>query len=184
MRCTWAWPASRWSPSPPDPPPLRTSVCSVSVVDAPESIPNFSSSERELLGLCRTVANFASTSARSRGWREGTSPFGGTARVGLARRRMRRTPAPAPRRVRASCNTVRSRNHQHRRARTARFGGGAAIPLGAESFAVLFALRAFATGKLNRSCPSSAELGGDIAQFSSTPLYLSSHAPVRTNDEL
>ena len=63
-----------------------------------------------------------------------------------------------------------------------RFGGGAAIPLGAEHFAVFFALRAFATGKLKRARPSSADPGGDNAQVSSTPPHLSSHAAVGTND--
>ena len=40
MRCTVAWPPSRGSPLPPDLPPLRTSVYSVSVVATPGSTPN------------------------------------------------------------------------------------------------------------------------------------------------
>ena len=83
-------------PLPPDPPPLRTPVYPVSVVATPGSTPNSSSSEHELLALSRTAAHFASTSARSRGWRGGASLFAGTARIGLTRMRMRLMPAPAP----------------------------------------------------------------------------------------
>ena len=52
----------RWRPHPPDPPPLRTSVNSVSVVATPGSTPNSSSSERALVGLSSTEASFVSTS--------------------------------------------------------------------------------------------------------------------------
>ena len=71
MRCTWAWLPSCWRPCPPNPPPMRASVCSVSVAATPGSTPNSSSSECELLALSRTASSFASTSARSRGGRGG-----------------------------------------------------------------------------------------------------------------
>ena len=186
--------------TPPDPPPLRTSVYSVSVVATPGSTPNSSSSA--LLGWSRTVANFASTSASSREahrfWWECSSWLD------------RETDATD------ACTGSKhiSRNSQHRRARTARcwsgsssahFEGGQPAskfrhvsehcclkfglaltlrkrcgdPARRQTFRCLFRT---STGRLKPAGSSSAEPGGDNASLSSTTLHLSSHVAMRTND--
>ena len=102
---------------------------------------------------CPTVANFASTSARSRGWRRGTSLFDVNARVGVTGGRLRLMLAPAPSRVRASCS---AELHDFREAARLR--------------------------NIAEACSSSADPGRDNAHLSSTQLHLSSHAAVRTNE--
>ena len=91
-------PPSRWRP-PPDPPPLRTSVYSASVVATPHPLRTPPPPSVRFWACPKLKLNFVSSSARPRGAGLAALLLDGTAQPGFTLSRMRLVPAPAPSRV-------------------------------------------------------------------------------------